>query len=166
MIRRSLTGGLLTAVAVLALAPSAHAAPVAPVPQVSASAAAPRLLPAPVTLPAGQAPAAHRAVRPVHRLHPARRTHCLRPIGRLTVHRRVLQPVGRVTTVHFPLNVRSGPGTGYRVIGVRHAHRALALTCRTHGSWVRGNRQWYRLTYARGWVSARYVRVRTALPWC
>ncbi|MEU2714443.1 SH3 domain-containing protein [Streptomyces sp. NPDC007205] len=80
---------------------------------------------------------------------------------------RHLQPAtGRVTTRHARLNVRSGPGTGYRVIGHRHTGRRLALACRTRGSSVHGNRTWYRLSHHRGYVSARYVRADRALPWC
>jgi hypothetical protein len=73
---------------------------------------------------------------------------------------------GVVATRHAPLNVRSGPGTGYRVIGHRYAHRTVALSCRTHGSWVHGNRTWYRLPHHAGYVSAYYIRADRALPWC
>ncbi|MEV6118748.1 hypothetical protein AB0L59_41375 [Streptomyces sp. NPDC052109] len=80
---------------------------------------------------------------------------------------RHFRPVtGRVVTRHARLNVRSGPGTGYRVIGHRHANRTLVLACRTRGSWVYGNRIWYRLPHHAGYVSARYVRAHRALPWC
>ncbi|AOR36351.1 hypothetical protein BFF78_39580 [Streptomyces fodineus] len=80
---------------------------------------------------------------------------------------RHLPPVtGVVTTRHAPLNVRSGPGTGYRVIGHRYTHRTLALTCRTRGSSVHGNRIWYRLPHHAGYVSAHYIRANRSLPWC
>ncbi|MGW1811369.1 hypothetical protein [Streptomyces sp. NPDC002078] len=80
---------------------------------------------------------------------------------------RHLQPLtGRVATRHAPLNVRSGPGTGYRVIGHRQTGRVLVLTCRTRGSWVYGNRTWYRLPHRAGYVSAHYVRAARPLPWC
>ncbi|MQY36348.1 hypothetical protein SRB17_43470 [Streptomyces sp. RB17] len=73
---------------------------------------------------------------------------------------------GRVTTRWARLNVRSGPGTGYRVIGHRHTGRHLTLVCRTHGSSVYGNTTWYRLPHHRGYVSAHYIRADRALPWC
>ncbi|MGW3173648.1 hypothetical protein [Streptomyces sp. NPDC001153] len=73
---------------------------------------------------------------------------------------------GRVTTRHAPLNVRSGPGTGYGVIGHRRTGRVLVLTCRTRGSSVHGNRVWYRLPHHAGYVSAHYIRPDRALPWC
>ncbi|MFG2634580.1 SH3 domain-containing protein [Streptomyces sp. NPDC048362] len=81
--------------------------------------------------------------------------------------RRVAAPAsGRVATRHTRLNVRSGPGTGYRVTGHLRAHRVVRLTCRTHGSGVFGNHTWYRLPHHEGYVSAHYVRVNRALPWC
>ncbi|MEU8033689.1 hypothetical protein AB0C13_34590, partial [Streptomyces sp. NPDC049099] len=141
-------------------------------------------------------PVTHRAHhRAALRGHQTRRVHRLTPRGtayrsahRTTAHRfapyaapyrlqyrlvvrwvpyRHLQPVtGRVTTRHARLNVRSGPGTGYRVIGHRHTGRHLALVCRTRGSSVYGNHTWYRLSRHRGYVSARYVRANHTLPWC
>ncbi|MER5544119.1 SH3 domain-containing protein [Streptomyces sp. NPDC002589] len=81
-------------------------------------------------------------------------------------HRRVLPVTGRVTTRHAWLNVRSGPGTGYRVIGHRQSGRQVGLVCETRGSWVHGNRIWYRLRHHAGYVSAHYVRASRALPWC
>ncbi|WP_369387041.1 SH3 domain-containing protein [Streptomyces sp. CG1] len=81
-------------------------------------------------------------------------------------HRRVLPVTGRVATRHAWLNVRSGPGTGYRVVGHRQSGRQLALICQTRGSWVHGNRIWYRLRHHAGYVSAHYVRANRALPWC
>ncbi|MFG2606277.1 SH3 domain-containing protein [Streptomyces sp. NPDC048514] len=77
-----------------------------------------------------------------------------------------LAATGRVVTRHARLNVRSGPGTGYRVVGHRHARRLVALTCKTPGSAVLGNRTWYRLPHHHGYVSGRYVRLNRALPWC
>ncbi|WP_086725569.1 SH3 domain-containing protein [Streptomyces carpinensis] len=148
MIRRTLTGGLLATVAMLALVPTAaDAAPAAPAARPVASAAASQLVPS--LLPA---PARH--LRHTHHVN-----------HRLT-HHRSNPSLGRVMTHRSSLNVRSGPGTGYRVIGVRHTGRLVALKCRTYGSWVRGTHQWYRLAHVRGYVSARYVRVRGAVPWC
>ncbi|AOP49124.1 SH3 domain-containing protein [Streptomyces lydicus] len=74
---------------------------------------------------------------------------------------------GRVTTPNgFALNVRSGPGTGYRVVGTARDGSVQSLRCRTNGSSVRGNERWYRLSHHRGYVSAHYVHVFGALPWC
>lgn len=74
--------------------------------------------------------------------------------------------LGRVTTHHMRLHVRSGPGTGYRVIGSRPAGRVLAITCKRQGSSVLGNRLWYRLAHGKGYVSAHYVRNLRAVRWC
>lgn len=148
MIRRTLTGGLLATVAMLALVPTAaDAAPSAPAPRTVAAADT-------AHLSSSLLPAPARSVR--HTGHVSRRA----------THRRSSHPLGRVTTRRAPLNVRSGPGTGYRVIGVRHTGRLVALKCRTYGSWVRGTHQWYRLAHVRGYVSAHYVRVRSAVRWC
>ncbi|MGW0085618.1 SH3 domain-containing protein [Streptomyces sp. NPDC003393] len=146
MIRRTLTGGLLATVAMLALVPAtADAAPAAPTARPASAVTERQSLPA--------LPATHRVRHPHHVNHRAE-------------HSRSSHPLGRVTTHRSPLNVRSGPGTGYRVIGVRHTGRLVALKCRTYGSWVRGARQWYRLAHVRGYVSARYLRVRGTVPWC
>ncbi|WP_316743933.1 SH3 domain-containing protein [Streptomyces sp. MK7] len=148
MIRRTLTGGLLATVAMLALVPTAaDAAPAAPDARPAAAVAERHLLPS--LLPA-----------------PARHVRHWHHVNHHATHNRSSHPVGRVTTHRLPLNVRSGPGTGYRVIGVRHTGRLVALKCRTYGSWVRGTHQWYRLAHVRGYVSARYLRVRGAVPWC
>ncbi|KUN01113.1 hypothetical protein AQI95_32055 [Streptomyces yokosukanensis] len=195
MIRRALKSGLLTAVAVLALLPTAAGA-------TAASAAAQHPAPSAVAQYDIHHRAHHRHA--AHRFHHLRRHHAHRVYRghrlaaqgavyrsferamayRLTLrtapyrmHYRLLaQPVsyrhvrsvtGRVATRHTRLNVRSGPGTGYRVIGHRHTGRHLVLVCKTHGSWVHGNRTWYRLPHHTGYVTAHYVRAnRAALPWC
>ncbi|MGX4688468.1 SH3 domain-containing protein [Streptomyces sp. JNUCC 63] len=148
MVRRTFTSALLATAAALALVPTAAgAAPAAPLPRPAVTAAAPHALPSLLPTPARQ-------VRPGHH------------VNRQVTHNRSTHPLGRVTTHRLALNVRSGPGTRYRVVGVRHAHRLVALKCRTYGSWVRGTRQWYRLAHVRGYVSAHYVRVRHTVPWC
>ncbi|MFD4971315.1 SH3 domain-containing protein [Streptomyces sp. NPDC058424] len=145
MIRRTLTSGVLATVAALALVPTAaDAAPAGPGSRPAVSAVAPHLLPS--MLP-----------------EPAQQSH---HVNRWATHHRSIHSLGRVVTHRRALNVRSGPSTRYRVIGVRHAHRLVALKCRTRGSWVGGTRQWYRLAHTRGYVSAHYVRVRHTLPWC
>jgi len=75
--------------------------------------------------------------------------------------------VGQVTTRHFKrLNVRSGPGTGYRVVGSRRVGRTLPIVCKTYGSNVYGNHRWYKLPHHEGYVSAHYVRDHSAVRWC
>ncbi|WP_316775925.1 SH3 domain-containing protein [Streptomyces sasae] len=147
MSRRILKSGLLATVAALAFLPTAGAA--------TASAAAP--IPAPqgivqfynyTTLPAPAVVHRH------HHRYYTYRTH------------RTYRTVGRVATHHVRLNVRSGPGTRYRVIGHRHNNRLIPLTCKTYGGSVRGNHAWYRLPHHKGYVSSRYVRVGRAVPWC
>ncbi|MFF9127250.1 SH3 domain-containing protein [Streptomyces sp. NPDC014889] len=145
MIRRTLTSGVLATVAALALLPTAAVAAPADLGSRPAVSAAASHLP-PSLLPEPAQPAGH--------------------VNRLATHHRSIHSLGRVVTHYRALNVRSGPGTRYRVIGSRHAHRLVALKCRTHGSRVGGTRQWYRLAHVRGYVSAHYVRVRNTLPWC
>jgi hypothetical protein len=74
--------------------------------------------------------------------------------------------LGRVTTHHMRLKVRSGPGTGYRVIGSRPTGRVVAISCKKWGSNVLGNQRWYKLAHHKGYVSARYVHNRSAVRWC
>ncbi|MEU4039812.1 SH3 domain-containing protein [Streptomyces collinus] len=136
MIRRTLKSGLLATVAVLAFLPTAGAAP-------AGAATAPR--PAPSTAPYPGHHAKHRAHLP---------------------HRRVYPVLGRVATRRARLNVRSGPGTVYRVVGHRHKNRLLTVACETYGTGVRGNHLWYRLPHHRGYVTARYVVTNRAVPWC
>ncbi|MGW7259697.1 SH3 domain-containing protein [Streptomyces sp. NPDC054834] len=146
MIRRTVRSGLLAAVAVLAFLPTAaSAAPAgATAPQPVPAAIAQHTLPS--LLPARQLPVRHHTT---HRVHRARH-----------------HVAGRVATRHLVLNVRSGPGTGYRVVGHRHHHRLVSLTCKCYGSGVFGDHLWYRLAHRKGYVSARYVRAGAAVPWC
>ncbi|MFF4897745.1 SH3 domain-containing protein [Streptomyces sp. NPDC001068] len=74
--------------------------------------------------------------------------------------------LGRVTTRHVRLNVRSGPSTRYRVVGHRHSNRLVPVACKSYGGSVRGNHTWYRLPHRKGYISAHYVRVGHAVPWC
>ncbi|GHE05409.1 SH3 domain-containing protein [Streptomyces alanosinicus] len=201
MIGRTLKSGLLTAVAVLALLPTAAGA-------TAASAAAQQPAPSAVTQYDNHHHRAHhrhtsyrfhhhrRHLRRhhAHRLHRGHRYTAQAAVYRsfersmayrralrtspyrLLPYRLVAQPVsyrhvrpvtGRVATRHLRLNVRSGPGTGYRVIGHRYTGRHVALVCKAHGSRVHGNRTWYRLPHHRGYVSAHYIRTnRAALPRC
>ncbi|MGW1893482.1 SH3 domain-containing protein [Streptomyces sp. NPDC002004] len=73
---------------------------------------------------------------------------------------------GRTQTRWVPLNVRSGPGTGYRVIGWAHPGSTLHIRCKTNGSRIAGNRRWYRLTHHDGYVAAHYVHNFSTVPWC
>ncbi|MET7287180.1 hypothetical protein [Streptomyces sp. NPDC005573] len=195
MIRRTLKSGLLATVAALAFLPTAAgAAPAAAAPQpvpvltaqqlahalqdpaqlvrVRTGHAAHRVRPARRT--ACRTRGAHRSACRTHRthrrLHPRRVRHVLtrglasyRP---LPAAYRTPALLGRVSTHRTRLNVRSGPGTGYRVTGHRHTGRLIALSCRTYGSGVRGDHTWYRLAGHRGYVAARYVRTGRTVPWC
>ncbi|MGW2638065.1 SH3 domain-containing protein [Streptomyces sp. NPDC001348] len=154
MIRRTVQSGLLAAVAVLAFLPTAAGAAPAgattphPSPTATAQRSLPSLLPAPA-----------RHTRRHHTTHRVRR-------AKHHVRRTRHHVTGRVATHRMALNVRSGPGTGYRVVGHRHDHRLVYLTCESYGSGVFGNHVWYRLPHHRGFVSARYVRVGATVPWC
>ncbi|MFF4833325.1 SH3 domain-containing protein [Streptomyces sp. NPDC001315] len=148
MFRRTVQSGLLAAVAVLAFLPAAAGA--APMGATTAhpalAATTQHALPSLLSTPARHAPARHHTV---HRVHCARH-----------------HMAGRVATHRLALNVRSGPGTGYRVLGHRHNHRLVSVACKRYGSGVFGNHVWYRLAHHKGYVAARYVRVGAAVPWC
>ncbi|MCS0604790.1 SH3 domain-containing protein [Streptomyces sp. LP11] len=173
MIRRTLKGGLLAAVAVLAILPTAAGA--APANAATARPAAT----ATVRHHHTHHRAHHHRGRVTHRTH-HRARHLSLPravygtaalgtpyrTAALATPARRTPALGRVVTRGARLNVRSGPGTGYRVVGYRSAHRLVGLTCRTRGSAVYGNHVWYRLPHHRGYVSAHYVRANRALPWC
>jgi hypothetical protein len=180
MIRRTLQGGLAAVVAMFALVPTAavavegdHASP-APV-VVTVPHRPHTLLPVPA---ARHMPVRHRAHRSTRCRHHARHARHIshvrhaRHVRRLhyvtgaAYHRRAHRVLGRVATRHVALNVRSGPGFGYRVVSRRHLHGRLLVVCKKHGSYVRGNRVWYRLASGKGYVSAHYVRVRNTVPWC
>ncbi|KOV61343.1 SH3 domain-containing protein [Streptomyces sp. MMG1121] len=183
MILRTLKSGLLATVAVLAFLPTAAGA---------ATANAATAYPAPGAIAQHHTHSApyriHHHRYDAYRLHHLRHAYRIHRFHRLGApgtayrfaprtaayswgapaasYRLASHVTGRVTTRHARLNIRSGPGTGYRVVGHRHTNRLLHLTCKTRGSWVAGNRTWYRLTHHRGYVSAHYVRTHRALPWC
>ncbi|MEU6018405.1 SH3 domain-containing protein [Streptomyces sp. NPDC047515] len=73
---------------------------------------------------------------------------------------------GRVVTRQMPLRIRSGPGTGYQVIGSLRPASTVHIPCKKYGRNVRGNHRWYKLSHSKGYVSARYVRNVSAIPWC
>jgi uncharacterized protein YgiM (DUF1202 family) len=171
MIGRTLRNGLVAAIAAVAVFPvtaAASAAPAAPhVPGRGAASSPvassnwypaspqsliPGLQRAPHTLPlAPRHHHKHYAITPVR--HHARH-HLTRPV------------LGRVTTHHMRLHVRSGPGTGYRIAGSRRAGRVVTLVCKKSGSSVMGNSRWYKLAHGRGYVSAHYVRNSRTVRWC
>lgn len=187
MIRRTLRNGLVAAVAAVAVFPVTAVASAAP-----ASYSPNWVTPTPIsvpgwntqpTAPQHKAPKHHKAPRhkaPKHhvRKHHTRcygtthaRRYAMTPTGyhRVTRHARhhLAAPVwGRVTTHHMRLNVRSGPGTGYRVVGSRPVGRVMPIVCKTRGSNVFGNQRWYRLPHHKGYVSAHYVRNRSTVRWC
>lgn len=182
MIGRTLRNGLVAAVAAVAVFPVTAVASAAPaathVPgwgtslsPVSSSSWYPTSpqptvlgLPAPQQAPRTkpQAPRHH------HKHHARHRaiTHVRRHMARHTRHHLTRHVLGRVTTRHMRLRVRSGPGTGYRVVGSRPAGRSVVIICKKRGSSVMGNTRWYKLSHGKGYVSARYVRNRSAVRWC
>ncbi|WP_143064584.1 SH3 domain-containing protein [Streptomyces colonosanans] len=172
MIRRTLQGGLLAVVALFALVPTAAVAAVGdhvtPAPVVGTVPHRPHtMLPVlvrhePVRHSARHSMRCHHHARHFRHIHHVRHTRFFTGVA---YHRHVTQ-VGRVGTRHVLLNVRSGPGFGYRVVGHRHVQGRLLVVCRTHGSYVHGNRCWYRLVHGNGYVSAHYVRMWRAASWC
>ncbi|MGW2719460.1 SH3 domain-containing protein [Streptomyces sp. NPDC001492] len=172
MIRRTLRNGLLAAFAVVAVFPVAAVASAGPAAQAHALNSTPPHIsvpawqpaPAPSTLPARpKAPKCHhakgRAARHHRQIRHIRHLHGIRHIVRN-------HAWGHVATHRLPLNVRSGPGTGYRVVGSRPVGSSVAITCKVQGSGVRGNHRWYRLAHHRGYVSARYVHNLGTVRWC
>lgn len=65
----------------------------------------------------------------------------------------------------IPLNIRSGPGTGYPVVGALANGTTISISGKTNGTNIFGNRIWYRLADGQGWVSARYVNNYGYVPW-
>lgn len=64
------------------------------------------------------------------------------------------------------LNIRSGPGTSYPVVGQLGNSNVISISCKTDGSDVYGNYRWFRLADGSGWVSAHYVNNFGYVPWC
>lgn len=159
MMSRTLRNGLVAAIAAVAVFPVTAAA--------STGQAAPGRVPLP-------APAASASRYPapaqggVQRQAPVRTRHHVTRAGHrvVTRHHARHHVWGRVTTRHTRLLVRSGPGTGYRVVGSRPAGRSVVISCKKQGSSVRGNQRWYRLAHHRGYVSAHYVRNAGFVRWC
>ncbi|MEV6840714.1 hypothetical protein AB0N17_40620 [Streptomyces sp. NPDC051133] len=196
MIRRTLKSGLLATVAVLALLPTAAAAIPANTgaPRTVSGVAVPQHTHRTHHTDRRANPARHVHHRVHLRKHHTRRTHRLyrytvrgtayrlgmrtaayrftpqgtvyRVAARRAPYRYTAPAVGRVATHRTRLNVRSGPGTGYRVVGHRSRNRHVTLICKTYGSSVFGNHVWYRLPWHRGYVSGRYVRPDRAVRWC
>ncbi|MFF4502099.1 SH3 domain-containing protein [Streptomyces sp. NPDC001401] len=173
MIRRTLRSGLVAAFAVVAVFPVAAVASAGPAAQAHALNSTPPQISVPGWQPAATPstlPARPKAPKCHHGRHHAK-THASR-------HHRQIRHIhgirhivanhtwGYVATRHLPLNVRSGPGTGYRVVGSRPVGGSVALTCKVRGSGVRGNHRWYRLAHHKGYVSARYVRNLSTVRWC
>ncbi|GGN82375.1 hypothetical protein GCM10011579_069880 [Streptomyces albiflavescens] len=173
MIRRTVRNGLVAAIAAVAIFPVTAVASAAPAAQTPGW-VTPTQISTPSWYPmAPQSslpglPGARHAQRkaPKHRARRHVRTHVRHYV---TTHARrhvAAHTWGRVATHHLRLNVRSGPGTGYRVIGSRRIGHVVAITCKMRGSNVLGNRRWYKLAHHKGYVSARYVNNHSAVRWC
>jgi hypothetical protein len=173
MIRRTLQSGLVAAVAMFALVPTAAIAADSgqptPAPVVRTVPHRPHTL---LPVPSRHTPVRHRAHRSTRCHHPARgtrhahRVHGVSHVNPAAHRRHTVRVVGHVATRHVRLNVRSGPGFRYRVVGHRKLGGKLVVACKKNGSYVFGNRRWYKLAGAKGYVSAHYVRTRGAVPWC
>jgi uncharacterized protein YgiM (DUF1202 family) len=118
-----------------------------------------------VVMLSGSAAVASAAAQAHHRPHIAQHTGWHHDHG---VHSTsAIRGWGRVVTrAGSKLHVRSGPGTGYRVIGWVLPGSRLSIACKKLGTNVRGNKRWYKLSHRKGYVSARYVRNHTTIPWC
>ncbi|WP_369248936.1 SH3 domain-containing protein [Streptomyces sp. R41] len=173
MIRRTLRNGLVAAIAAVAVFPVtavASAAPAAQAPdwvtptQISTPSWYPTAPQSSIPGLPGARHAQHKAPKRHARRHVT--THVRHHVTRHARRHVTTHTWGRVATHHFRLNVRSGPGTGYRVIGSRPIGHVVTITCKKRGSNVLGNRRWYKLAHHKGYVSARYVHNRSAVRWC
>ncbi|QAY62267.1 hypothetical protein ET495_02120 [Xylanimonas allomyrinae] len=74
---------------------------------------------------------------------------------------------GVVASPARPLNVRSGPGTGYAAVGLAANTARVPLLCHERGTTVAGTRGttnlWYRIGPG-NWVSDAYLITGTGLP--
>ncbi len=74
------------------------------------------------------------------------------------------------------VNVRSGPGTSYSVVGTIELGKEVLVECTADGEQVTGptgaTTKWLRIVAPRGWVTQRYVETgraiedRNVIPWC
>jgi hypothetical protein len=170
MIRRTLRNGLVAAIAAVAVFPAAAVASTGPAQPAGPAQHAPVWS---TTPPAFSTPGPVRHHSKPHTRHHVTThvrhhatTHARRHVLIPARHHVAAHTWGRVATHGLRLNVRSGPGTGYRVVGSRRVGRVVAITCKKQGSGVLGNRRWYRLAHHKGYVSARYVHNRSAVRWC
>ncbi|QIY98043.1 SH3 domain-containing protein [Streptomyces sp. S1D4-11] len=166
MIGRTLRNGLVAAIAAVAVFPVTAVASAAPAaPHVPARGAASSPVASSSWFPASPQSSIPGLQRASHALSLAPRHHHKHYV--IThAHHHARHVLGRVTTHHTRLRVRSGPGTGYRVVGSRRAGRVVTLVCKKNGSSVMGNSRWYKLANGRGYVSAHYVRNSRAVRWC
>ncbi|MER5988443.1 SH3 domain-containing protein [Streptomyces sp. NPDC001787] len=76
------------------------------------------------------------------------------------------EPEGQVVS-RTALHVREEPNTRSRVLGSLPPGAVIRLHCKVVGENVDGNNRWYLLGSGRpGYVSARYVRNLSTVPWC
>ncbi|MBA2812549.1 SH3 domain-containing protein [Streptomyces sp. KM273126] len=139
---RQLRHGTVAVLAALALSPAA----------VAVADGIPTTPPASSTAPSQQAPTGH-APTARHTTPSNKEPNAVRRSSR-----------GVVATRTARLNIRSGPGTGYHVIGsLRHGAK-VPLAYKKDGTRVGGNKHWYKLADRKGYVSARYVRNLDVVP--
>jgi uncharacterized protein YgiM (DUF1202 family) len=175
MIRRTLRNGLVAAIAAVAIFPAAAVASAGPAPHAPGWGTTPSQTSTPSWYPTAPQsavpgrPGARHTKPKTHVRHHAKthtRHHAASHLRHHARHRVMTHTWGRVATHHLRLNVRSGPGTGYRVIGSQPIGRVVAISCKKRGSTVLGNQRWFKLAHRKGYVSARYVRNRSAVRWC
>ncbi|MFD8002475.1 SH3 domain-containing protein [Streptomyces mirabilis] len=172
MIGRTLRNGLVAAIAAVAVFPVTAVASAAPAatPHVPGRGAASSPVASSSWYPASAQSSILGLQRAPHTLPLAPRHHhkhyAITPVRHHARHHLTRHVLGRVTTHHMRLRVRSGPGTGYRIVGSRRAGRVVTLVCKKSGSSVMGNSRWYKLAHGRGYVSAHYVRNSRAVRWC
>ncbi|WP_405879975.1 SH3 domain-containing protein [Streptomyces sp. NBC_01384] len=169
MISRILRGVLVAAIAAVAVFPVTAVASAAPATHVPGRGTPPSPAASSswyLTVPQSSVPSLPGPQRAPHTKPQAPIHHHRHPVAHHARHHVTRHVTGRVTTHHLRLHVRSGPGTGYRIIGSLRTGRVVTIICKKQGSNILGNRRWYKLGHHKGYVSAYYVRNRGVVRWC
>lgn len=64
------------------------------------------------------------------------------------------------------VNIRKFPTTKSKILGAIPHGKIIKIKCKVRGENVDGNNRWYKLAHRPGWVSARWVKNLTHIPWC
>lgn len=64
------------------------------------------------------------------------------------------------------VNIRKWPTAHSKMLGTIDHGKIVYIKCKVRGEDIKGNDRWYKLRMRWGWVSARYVKNLTHIPWC